>query len=323
MSNFNLYMGHEAPLDPHPQGYAPTCNEVASRALIVFEDKVLLVWHNDHAQAWYTPGGRIKPGEPMKDALAREILEETGLEVEIFDLVAFFDTYTLKEVSHKFEFLFLARPKVAPDWMQKDCVDEDPTGAVSHMRWFRKAELENEPRVFPRFVRNFPALLAPRSLAYYGPKLEDGHSEITNMQRFYISSRVVTTYDDKILMVYNGKGDFWFGPGGQIELGEHLPDCAVREVQEETGLNATAGDVIAVDEFFAPSFGLHQINLYTRCQLEHGNLPAGWQDTAATGHVSRCAFHTPAELRALPRAYPSYMAELAWPTLTNSIKETA
>ena len=34
------------------------------------------------------PGGRVEPGENLKDSLRREILEETGLEVEIKEPVA-------------------------------------------------------------------------------------------------------------------------------------------------------------------------------------------------------------------------------------------
>jgi 8-oxo-dGTP diphosphatase len=55
--------------------------------------------------------------------------------------------------------------------------------------------------------------------------------------------------DGKVLMVQRGrepdKGKWGF-PGGLIELGERVAEAAVRELREETGLNAEAGAVIDV-----------------------------------------------------------------------------
>lgn len=313
----SLYKGREAPLDPLPVDYTPTCNEVASRALIVWEDKVLLVWHGgNHSQGWYTPGGRIKPGEPMQEALAREIEEETGLEVEIGDMVAFFDTFTPREISHKFEFLFLARPKIAPGWVIKDCMDADPDGAVDKMRWFTEAELAKEQRVFPRFVRNFTSLLAPRPRAYYGAKYEENARPDTPLIRLRISTRSVVVHDDRVLMLTSARRGFYCAPGGGVELGEDPLAAADRELQEETGLTGLSNSVIAVDEFFSPTHGNHGINLYIRCTLVANPAPAAnWQDHDG-GELTQPCFLSRDELQALPRAYPSYMAELAWPNPT-------
>lgn len=49
---------------------------------IVRDGKTLLLYHKK-LQMWLPPGGHIDEGELPEEALRREILEETGLEVEI------------------------------------------------------------------------------------------------------------------------------------------------------------------------------------------------------------------------------------------------
>lgn len=39
--------------------------------------------HAPSAGMWSIPGGRVEAGEPLRDAVRREVLEETGLRVEV------------------------------------------------------------------------------------------------------------------------------------------------------------------------------------------------------------------------------------------------
>jgi ADP-ribose pyrophosphatase YjhB (NUDIX family) len=62
-------------------------------ALIFAGDQILLVQRGKAPLEgyWSLPGGAVETGEIVKAALAREVLEETGLEVEVGELVEVFE----------------------------------------------------------------------------------------------------------------------------------------------------------------------------------------------------------------------------------------
>jgi 8-oxo-dGTP diphosphatase len=49
--------------------------------------RVLLVERGrpPHAGSWTLPGGKVEPGESLAEAIQREVLEETGLEVRVLE----------------------------------------------------------------------------------------------------------------------------------------------------------------------------------------------------------------------------------------------
>lgn len=58
------------------------------------------------------------------------------------------------------------------------------------------------------------------------------------------AAAVALVDDDKILMLKRKDNKKWTLPGGTLDFGESLTDCAVREVMEETGFNISIQDVV-------------------------------------------------------------------------------
>lgn len=53
-------------------------------ALVILDGRVVLVRHRHGERTYHLlPGGGVEVGEPLGDALVREVLEETGLQVRI------------------------------------------------------------------------------------------------------------------------------------------------------------------------------------------------------------------------------------------------
>ncbi|MBL7201032.1 MAG: NUDIX domain-containing protein [Anaerolineae bacterium] len=63
---------------------------VGARVLLIRDGRVLLVRHT-YQDRWYLPGGGVKRGETMEQAIRREAAEEVGAALEHLDL---FGVYT-------------------------------------------------------------------------------------------------------------------------------------------------------------------------------------------------------------------------------------
>ncbi|KAB2897372.1 MAG: NUDIX domain-containing protein [Kofleriaceae bacterium] len=64
---------------------------IVAVSAIVFEGEMVLVVERGKPPGeglWSVPGGRLEEGESMVEGVAREVREETGLEVEVGVLVA-------------------------------------------------------------------------------------------------------------------------------------------------------------------------------------------------------------------------------------------
>ena len=71
---------------PRPLTHAVIVAKIPAVGAVIFEgDRVCLIQRGQAPLkgAWSLPGGRVEPGESHRDALVREIFEETGLVIEV------------------------------------------------------------------------------------------------------------------------------------------------------------------------------------------------------------------------------------------------
>jgi 8-oxo-dGTP diphosphatase len=86
---------------------------------------------------------------------------------------------------------------------------------------------------------------------------------------FGVRVGAVVEREGTLLLVRHQKPDrdpYWVLPGGRLEPGETMPECASREVAEETGLTASFSGVLYLSEFLRE--GRHTIDVVARMAVE-------------------------------------------------------
>lgn len=122
-------------------------------AIIMKNGKLLMVG-NDRANYLYSVGGRIKFGETAEEAVVREVLEETGVKMEIDRLGFVHENYfygdapsNLGKLIYEISFYF---------YMKVPC-DFAPTGesftednSQEHLKWVSP---DDDIKMYPEFFR--------------------------------------------------------------------------------------------------------------------------------------------------------------------------
>jgi 8-oxo-dGTP diphosphatase len=115
---------------------------IAVGSVIVHQNKVLLVKHVPQkagfwAGKWICPGGRLQFGETLRAAAKREVLEETGLEIEIKGEPIVFERVvkdtTEDTLLHVIYIDFTASPR--------ESATPQPGSDVGEARWFRLEDI--------------------------------------------------------------------------------------------------------------------------------------------------------------------------------------
>jgi len=113
-------------------------------AVILYDDRVLLVRRNTEPLKgeWSVPGGVLELGEKLRDGAAREALEETGLHVEVGEVLDVFDSiFPDADGRTQYHYVlidFLCRP-LSGDAAFREAA---PGSDVSEVLWITAADLD-------------------------------------------------------------------------------------------------------------------------------------------------------------------------------------
>ena len=117
--------------------------EVCVGAIVRAGDCILMIErsHDPGVGRWSVPGGRVEAGETLSEALAREVREETGLDVEAGDLVG-----VVERIGPGYHFVildFYASTSAYDGELPTPVAGDDASAA----RWVELTELDALPLV--------------------------------------------------------------------------------------------------------------------------------------------------------------------------------
>ena len=123
------------------------------RVIVLDENNRILMVKQEHPErtVWMVPGGGIEEGENSAQAAAREVREETGLEVEILGLI-----WHVEEVSdrgQRFVNFFKARVAGGELKLGADPEFSEDEQVLAQVRFMSRDEVSGLENLYPEFLR--------------------------------------------------------------------------------------------------------------------------------------------------------------------------
>ncbi|WP_182525699.1 NUDIX hydrolase [Nocardioides dongkuii] len=217
----------------------PRERRLAAYAVVLRDDQVLLsrlAPRISEQEMWTLPGGGVEHGEDPRDAVVREVHEETGLDVVVGE-TARVDSFHQPSAwrdgrrvdAHSVRLVFegwVPRDAPAPRVVEVD-------GSTVDAAWHPVQAVLDGTVPTSALVR--------ASLRVHEP---------FRLQR--VAAYALVRRDDRVLLTRISARGFhsgsWTLPGGGIDHGEPPREALVREVREECGLDCVVGGVLDVHD---------------------------------------------------------------------------
>ncbi|MGC4110892.1 MAG: NUDIX domain-containing protein [Nocardioides sp.] len=226
----------------------PKVQRVAAYGLIVRDGEILLTQlaHRISSEGrWHLPGGGVDHGEDPRDALVREIREETGLDAEVGETARVYSAHRPSMWRQGRRWDYQALRIVYDAWVPADAPPPqvlEVDGSTRAAAWHRVTDVLSGA---------VPVTdIATEALADHEP---------FRLQRVGVYALV--RRGAEVLLTRISERGFhtgsWTLPGGGLDHGESPRDGLVREVAEECGVRCQVGELLDVhDQHFggtAPS----------------------------------------------------------------------
>jgi ADP-ribose pyrophosphatase YjhB (NUDIX family) len=273
--------------------------KVGAGVLVQNQDELLLVKRRDDDEAfpstWGLPAGYCEADESPACAAAREAEEETGFEVQIGRLV---DTYYFDDDPRGNGLLvaFEAELKAEPDrsplpqighddeiadvrFVSLDRLPTDLCGAgqdAAIRAWEQRMRDRWQPGTKPRFCPHCTHPLIEQE-AFDRVRPICTFCGFVHFEDPKVGVSVLVEREEKLLLVQRavepGRG-LWCLPSGFVEAGEPPEEAALREVEEETGIQVSELALLEVVHYTTDFRGAG-INIVYRGAASNGELQAG------------------------------------------------
>ncbi|MFC5176817.1 NUDIX hydrolase [Nocardioides taihuensis] len=221
----------------------PRRQRVGAYAVIVRHDHILLTRlapHITRGELWTLPGGGLDHGEDPRDAVLREIREETGLEAQVGETARVYSAHLpatwrdgRRVDAHALRIVYDGW--VAPDAPEPQVLEVG--GSTVAAAWHPVAGVMDGSVPVAALVRE--------ALADHRPFRRQRVAAYALCVRGSGDAAEVLLTRISALGAHAGS---WTLPGGGIDHGEPPRSAVLREVREETGLECEVGELLDVHD---------------------------------------------------------------------------
>jgi 8-oxo-dGTP pyrophosphatase MutT (NUDIX family) len=217
----------------------PKVQRVAAYGLILRDNQILLTRLASRISAderWHLPGGGVDHGEDPRDALVREIQEETGLTAGVGETAHVYSAHRPAMWRQGRRWDYQALRIVYDAWVPADAPEPrvvEVGGSTVDVAWHPVADVLSGALPVTDIVTESLGDHRPfrlQRLAVYALLRRDGDVLLTRISPLGAHPGV------------------WTLPGGGLDHGEPPREALAREVREECGIEASVGDLLDVHD---------------------------------------------------------------------------